>query len=54
MVAHSHQVLVVGAREKCLLFSKECSFAIVLQSTRRGKKKSVQSFVQKTGVKSVN
>jgi len=37
MVAQSHKVLVVDAREKCFLFSKECSFEIILQSTFRGK-----------------
>jgi len=37
VVAQSHKVLVVDAREKCFLFGKECSFAIILQSTFRGK-----------------
>jgi len=40
MVAQSPNVLVVVvvvARGNCFLFSKECSFAIILQSTFRGK-----------------
>jgi hypothetical protein len=38
VVSHTEQV--VSACEKCFLMSKECSFAVLLQSTHHGKKKS--------------